>query len=347
MSLSLMGVLPVSGITLGMVAALPTLQAEVTQLGLDLADLATTSIKLAANALTPPDPTAFLTGVSALPLMLPTITDPTKIVAAGAEANVELIAKLGVVSLALEAGEPIGARLTAGLGGGGFGVWCYSGTCAGLVSLSPGAFGQGWERGILLATESLSTWGTFGQSVNTGQSGSASAGGPPTLTHLGSWSAGKLCPGFLEVSGQVGKFLLRLRGMKASLEGDIALTLGLNLPNPLEVLDEINALIAEAEQLLESMLQVPIDLTVDIGTIQARLDVVLEMTGKITAQLSAGGMAAWGYSGGSDLGGDIASALASGIPGGSGAGADIRAMMIAHASPDIWSPFGLIFGGFI
>jgi hypothetical protein len=347
MSLSLMGVVPVSGITLGMVAALPTLQAEITQLGLDIADLGLTTAKLAANALTPPDPTGFMAALSALPLMVQGITDPTKVVTAGAEANVELVAKLGVVSLALAAGDPIGARLTAGMGGSGFGVWCYSGTCAGLVSLSPGAFGQGWQRGLLIATESLASWGTFGQSVNTGPSGSAPSGGPPSLTHLGSWSAGKLCPGFLEVSGQIGKFLLRLRGMKASLEGDIAFTLGLNLPNPLEVLDEINNLIAEAEQLLESMLQAPIDLTVDIGTIQARVDVVLEMTGKITAQLSAGGMAVWGYSEGSDLGNDIASTLASGIPGGSGVGAEIRAMVIAHASQPIWSPFGLIFGGFV
>lgn len=344
MTMDLVGTLPVSGINLGLSLAPPILSAKITQLGVDLSNLSlavTAQLGVSANL---PNLVGLSAALSELQkTVMAMFSPPQKFISLGADLNDDLVVQLGLVDAALSLALSASTQLSAGFSVGDIAGWCYSGPARHLASTSS-AFSGEYYSGVMIATESISSWGQFGVSVNTGPSRTAPPGGPPMLTSLGKATGGEIFSGMLDVALVIDEFLLQLKGMKANLELSIDLTLGLNLPDPSALLDALMDLIGQAAHLLDNLVNVNVNLDFEIGSIQAQLDYILSLTGSIGAQLSAGGLALWRYSG-TDLGADVSSALSGGIPGGSGPDADIRAVIFAHGVPAMWAPFALLLGG--
>lgn len=342
--MTLMGVLPVSGINLGLALAPPVLQAEITQLGIDISKLGIALAGQLAVGINKPDFSVFAATLAKVPPAVADILDPTKILSVGIGLNADLAIQLGLINLALEPVLALALKLEAGLSVGGLAAWSYSGPASGLAALAPVAMAGGYQVGMMVATESPDSWGQFSVSVNTGKSKEAVAGGPPKLTFLGKLTGGEINTGLLEIDGIIKLFKLKLQGLKAQIELGLNLSIGVNLPDPSPLLAIAQELIQDALHLFDNLVNVQLDLQVSIGWIQLRLDYLLSLVASIGAQLSAGGLALWTYSG-SDLGGDVASTIGSGVPGGGGASNDIRALVIGCPSPSLYAPFGLLLGG--
>jgi hypothetical protein len=344
MSMDLVGVLPVSGVNLGLALAPPVLAAEISQFGIDLSTL---TLALAAQlelGLNVPN----LAGLTAVlnefpPAVQAMFTPPQKFITVGADLNADIAVQLGLVNAALAIALDAGAKIDAAFSVGGIAGWCYSGPARGLAT-AQSAFGTGYTRGVMIATENPSSWGQFGASVNAGPSLTAPSGGPPALTSLGKMSGGEVFSGMLSVTGEIKAFLLKLQGLKANLELSLDLTLGLDLPDPSALLAILNELLGQIASLLDNLINVKADIDLEIGSIQARLDYILSLSASVGAQLSAGGLALWRYTG-TDLGGDVSTAITGGIPGGTGPDADIRAVIFAHDVPELWLPFAILLGG--
>lgn len=344
MTMTLMGVLPVSGINLGLALAPPVLQAEITQLSLDISKLGIALAGQASAALNKPDVSVFEATLAKFPPAIADMLDPTKILSAGADLNADLAIQLGLINVALEPVLALALKLEAGLSVGGLAAWSYSGPASGLAALAPAAMAGSYQVGMMVATESPDSWGQFSVSVNTGNSKNAVTGGPPSLTFLGNLNGGQINTGLLEINEIIKLFKLKLQGLKAQIELGLNLSIGVNLPDPSALLAIANELIQDALHLFDNLVNVSLDLQASIGWLQLRLDYLLSLTMSIGAQLSAGGLALWTYSG-SDLGGDVASTIAGGVPGGGGPENDIRALVIGCATPSAYAPFGVLLGG--
>lgn len=345
MSLSLVGVLPVSGISLGLAMMPPILQAEITQFELDLTNLTLAIEAKLQVGLNIPDLAILTATLEQLKEALANLLNPANMVVLGADLNLELAAQLGIIELALEAALAAQAAFQAGLGVPGIAAWSYSGAASGLAAAAPGGITGPWQRGLFVATESLDSWGQFSVSINTGPSKTAAAGGPPILTALGSLGGGEILTGLVDLKARLDLFVLRLQGLKAQLEAHIQITLGVNLPDLSELLALLNQLMEDIEGLLDNLVTADVDLDAEIGWIQLRLDALLDLLYSLNAQLSAGGLALWSYSGAGTLGADIAGAISGGVPGGSGADADIRALALGCAEPAVWADFSPLLGG--
>lgn len=342
MTMDLQGVLPVSGINFALTLAPPVLQAEITQLGIDLSNLGIAVAGKLQMGLNVPNLVGLTSTLALLPPALASMLDPTKFLTLGASLNADLLLQYGLIDVAATLALSACAKLDAGFSVGGIAAWSYSGSAAGLASLARSSFFGPWQKGLMVATESLSSWGQFSASVNTGPSRTATAGGPPTLTDLGELSGGEVMANLLDVKAQLDLIKIKLQGMKVALELQLQLTVGVNLPDPSELIGIAQDLITQASQLLDNLINVSADLTAEIGLIQVRLDYILSLVASVAAQLSAGGLAFWTYSGNGTLGQDVAGAIANGVPGGSGPSNDIRAIVLAHETPSIWAPFGLL-----
>jgi hypothetical protein len=344
-TLTLAGVLPVSGVNLGLGLVPPVLQAEIIQFGIDLTRLGIATLAKVQAGFNVPNLAALEADIALLPPTLASMLDPTKFLTLCADLNVDLVAKLGVVDEALELALEAEATLTAGLSVGGIAAWSYSGPARGLAEMSP-AFSGPWSIGLVVATESLGSWGQFGVSVNTGPSKTATPGGPPKLTSLGQLTGADWCPGLFQLASKIHLFVLKLQGLKAGFEMQLDMTVGVNLPDVSDLLVLLAQIASDAEHLLDNLLNVSVDLDAEIDWVQVRMNAIVGLAADIGAQLSAGGLALWLYLGGTgQLVGEIARALAGGIPGGSGPVADIRALVLAHETPSVWTPFGAILGG--
>ena len=345
MSTSLIGVLPVSGINVGLALAPPILQAEITDFGIDLSKLTLAIAAQIELGLNVPNFAALAATLAQFPPTIAGMLNPSNMLTLGASLNLDLALQLGLIDATLALALSVKATIEAGLSTGGIAAWTYSGPASGLAALAPGSIVGNYTVGLIVATENPSSWCQFSVSVNTGPSKTAAVGGPPTLTSLGELSGGEISTGLLSFSGVLDLYLLKLTGMKAAIAAQIELTVGVNLPDPSALLALCNQLIADVAGLLDNLVNANVDLSVEIGTIQLRLDYILALSLSIGAQLSAGGLALWSYSG-TSLGADVATAIAGGVPGGGGPTSDIRALILGCATPSVWAPFGLILGGF-
>jgi hypothetical protein len=346
-ALNLVGVLPVSGINLGLALAPPVLQAELTRLQLDLSNLGIAIEAQAKFSINKPDFTALLATLQALQVAVQAFLNTPIMVTAGASVNADAVLQLGLIDLALDLVVSLEAKLSVGLNAGGLASWTYSGPCSGLVSASP-AMNGGWTKGVVVATENVGSWGQFGASINTGASATAQPHGPAvfeTLGRTGGLGGSEIFVGLLDIAKRIELFKIQLQGLKVALQLQIQVSLGLQLPDPSEILALIAQLMQDVMGLFNNLINVSLNLHIELQGIQLRIEALLALIVSIGLQLSAGGLALWTYTGQGTLGSDVADSLAGGIPGGSGANADIRALIVAAEDPDVWGCIAPLLGG--
>lgn len=344
MTISYAGSLPVSAVNVGLAATIPALQFEVTKLQADIAGLLPAIAgQLAMELDFPPDLLKFTAAYTAhLNLEnLQALLNPLSWVNAAADANADLTIQLGLVNAKLTPLLEIVAPLEAGLAVGSLSGWSYSGSARGFGTQLRAATPGGWGKtapsseisATIIATENPASWSAFGESFQTG-----TAGDLHYLGELGGW---EWSTGLWTLMARLRAFVLELQGLKASIEAQIQLSLGLNLPNPGDILDV--GLDLDLELMLDNMVNVRADLDVAIEGIQLRLNVLLALIADLQLQLSAGGLSVWTYSGqASELGPEFAEAIWDGVPSGNGPTATVHGLVIA-STPANMQTFGSIF----
>lgn len=344
MTISYVGSLPVSAVNVGLAAAVPALELEVEKLGLDITGLIPAIAASAEIALDfPPVALSYATELAAH-LNLAELTaqlDPTTWVSASVDANVDLGVQLGLVDLKLAAALAITAPLELGLAVGSLSGWSYSGSARGFGTQLKAATASGWGKttatstvaATIIATENPASWSAFGQSFYTGATGA--------LQYLGELGGWQWSTGLQDLMLRIRAFLLQLQGHKASLEAQIQVSLGVNLPDPQVLLDV--GLGLDLGVMLDNMVNVRADVDLAIAGIQAQLDLVLALIADLNIQLSAGGLGVWTYEGqASELGAEFADAIWSGVPDGNGATATVYGLAVA-ATPADMNGFSNIF----
>jgi len=344
-SIAFLGALPVSAVNIGLQASIACLQAEITKLELDITGLTpaiAASIEVGLDF--PPVALSYAAELAAR-LNLAEITaglDPTTWVSGAIDGNVELALTLGLIDLKLQVVLAITAPLELGLAVPGISGWSYSGTAHGFGALLSTATASGFGntpapaqvRATIIATESPGTWLGFSQGFNTGSSADG-------LHYLGQLGAAEWSTGLGTIMLRLRALLLELEGMKASLEAQLQISLGLNLPNPQILLDV--GLGLDLGVMLENMVNVRADITVAIGNIQLRIDALLDLIIALNAQLSGGGLACWTYEGpASLLGEELLGQIKMGVPGGNGPTAQISGLVLA-STPANMNTFSNIF----
>jgi len=338
------GSLPVSALNIGLSADIPALQLEVAKLQADITGLVpAVAAKLEIGLDFPPVAVSYAAELAAhLNLAeLAAMFNPAGWVSVSADANADLTIELGLVNLKLAAALAIVAPLEAGLAVGSLSGWSYSGSARGFGTSLRAATPGGWGRtapaseisATLIATENPASWSAFGESFATG-----AAGDLQYLGELGGW---EWSTGLGTLMVRLRAFILQLRGLKASIEAQIQVSLGFNLPAPQVLLDV--GLGLDLEVMLGNMVNVRADLDVAIGGIELQLDVLIDLIADLQIQLSAGGLSVWTYSGqAAQLGPEFAEAIWDGVPNGSGPTATVHGLVIA-STPANMTSFGNIF----
>jgi len=355
MSLSYIGSVPCSAVNLGLAASLPALSAEGSQFQADLDDLAASLTSQTDFALNfPPNIAGYLVSFA-------TSLDASAIAAAfnsanwatlNADANLDLVAELGLVDAKIAIVEDIATDIRAGVDAGGLTGWSYAGHARGLGRGMLDATECGFAgtdpseeiNALVVACADFDSWGTFGEGFNAGTSDGEDLGTTTTearLVSMGTLTGGQWNTGAAATLLRVEAFLAEMQGLKASIEDEIALSIGTNLPDPSVLLDVATSVDLDAA--LAGMVSAQIDIGAQVSTVQLRLDVVLDLVAELEGQLSTSGLYLWNYSGtAAGLGQALDAELESGLPDGSGAGAAIYGVVIACASPTAWAAFGNI-----
>ena len=350
MSISLLGVLPVSGINTGLALGIPAIDAEVTKLGEDIIRLQGAIPAQADVALNPPTLDGLFAVRGDLLAAIPA-WDPANIITGGADVNADAAIKLGLIDAQLALVGNIKASFQAGLDTGGLSLWTYAGRAAGFGTQLqaqtqngyPGAGSTEEVQALIIATESPTSWGNFSANFNTGTTAElnpADLVSSERLTFEGTFTGGQLNTGVLDASLPIDLFLLELEGLRASLELQLQVSVGLNLPS-LDLLAEL-AVDVDLELALDAVLNVSIDLLAEIDLINLRIQFLLDLIARLS--LDAGGLAVWKYSGpASGLGAAFVPEIATGIPGGGGPDVGSYGVVISTKLPSAWAAFGLIF----
>jgi hypothetical protein len=347
MSLSLVGILPVSALNIGITAALPGIQsaiAKLTKLQVSLQAQAEIAVNLPNLPLLAAAISVQLTG-------LPTTFDPLSMFTASFDAKADIGLKLGLIEAELALVGELAASLNAGLNTGGLTLWTYAGKAASFGELLAGHTATGFDAvgpndqifGLIIATESFSSWGSFSASFNTGSTSTKELETTDSaeLTYVGTLTGGQLDTGVLEAVLPINLYLLDLEALKLNLEASLQVCLGLNLP-PLPMLTA--GLNVDLQLLLDNLINVNVDLAAEISGLQLQIELLLELVVKLTASLSAGGLALWVYSGPArGLGSEFRTAIVNGIPGGSGPDVPAYGIVVSTKLPAAWAAFGAIF----
>jgi hypothetical protein len=350
--ISLVGVLPVSAINVGLVAALGGLTAEIAALQADITALAPAIAGQVEVALDfPPDPPSVTAALEAAldPLELAACFSPGALTVGASDLTVDVGVQLGLIETQLAGLQSVGAKLTAGLAAPAISGWSYSGEAAGfgetLAAATATGFGQiepdATIAGLVIATEDAASWGSFSKGFTTGGRSDG------VLRYHGELGGGQWNTGVATLLVRLELFLLKLRGLKAGLEASLNVALGLELPAVDVVVDAGLAIVADLgiDGLLENMVNVQADLTAQIGAIQLKIDALLALSADLSAQLSAGGLALWSYSGRAGaFGAEVRDAIAAGIPQGNGPRAHAYGLALAGESRNM-AAFSLAFGG--
>jgi hypothetical protein len=353
-TIALSGVLPVAAVNTGVAATLPGLSAEIAKLEADITRLGGAVIAQAdVSANFPPNAAAFLTtaGLDLTAAEIAAKLNPTNIVQASADANLDLAAELGVVEGQIAIVSGIEAAVAVGLDAGGIAAFSYAGraqhfgtTLATSTATGFGSFGPDDEiSALIIGSESFESWGAFSSGVDTGTSALAEASpGDATLRFLGTDDGARWNFGTGNLAARFATFRALLEGIKASIESQIQVSLGLNLPDLQAMLDA--SFDIDLDLALDNLVNAQIDLDVEIAAVQLQLDLVLSLVSDLNLQLAAGGLALWTYSGTAGvLGAELVPEVAGGIPQGNGPGAVAYGLVLAGRPPSMQA-LGAIFG---
>lgn len=354
MTISHGGTLPVSSINLGLEASVSGLQAEVTKLEADLSDLApAVSGKVTLAADLPADPLSYTARLAAetTSAEIAAQLTPGGVTFAAGDANVELVARLGLIDGQLAIVQGVTQTVGAGLAAGELAGWSYAGGSAGFgEKLDPatasgfGATAPGDQiQAVIIATESFASWQAFSGGMNTGTSSAAeTTAGIRDLRFMGILGGADWNTGTADLFGRISLFLDELEAAKANIEAQIGFTVGADLPEA-AVIAEASAGIA-AELGIDGLLanfEADVDLGVDF--LNAKIEFLLGLIAEIGGDLSAGGLTIWTYTGSAgQLGAALRGAIVSGLPGGSGPNAPIYGLVIAGPAESMLT-FGSIF----
>jgi hypothetical protein len=351
------GSLPVSAINVGLAGSVAGFGVQAAKLQADITKLGLSGIAQGQVALNfPPNPLSYAGAATAAlsPALLASILNPITIVGGSVDAALDVTLDLAIVTAQLAVVESLAASFSVGIESGGIAGWSYAGHAAGfgteLDRYTVNGFGKtpasAEVQAVIITTEDFDAWGAFSQSVNTGGTANATADANlAQLAYLGELSGGRWNSGVARLSAKLKLFVAELRGRKSSLEASLEFMLGLDLPDPTVVVDAGLSVFAEVgiDGLLDNMVNVRADLAASIGTVQGKLDLLLDGAADVAAQLSAGGLTFWTYSGtAGELGAALRSEIAGGIPGGSGPRAPAYGLALAGA-PGAMTLFGTIF----
>jgi hypothetical protein len=355
MPLVLAGTLPVSAINVGLAGALPGLAIEIGKLTADITDVAPAVVgKLQVTATFPPNPVLFGAGFAAQLNPAAVAGSLGSLSGTGGTANLSLVAKIGFLEGQISAMGAITGALGAGLNAGGIAGWNYAGRVAGFgpeleratSGGYPGANPDDVISGVVIATESLSSWVAFSEGFSTGASSTLPVeAGAARLLFMGALDGGEWNGSVAGLLARFNVFLGKLKGQKSGLEASAQVSLGLNLPSPDVILDAGLSVFGAlgVDGLLANMVNVQADLQGLIGSIQAKIDAIVSLQGSFAVQLSAGGLSVWTYSGrAGDFGKELRAALANGLPNANGPNATAYGLAIAGSVPTM-SIFGGIF----
>lgn len=355
MTLNRVGTLPVSAINLGVAAAPPALQAEVAKLQADVSGLtAAITTQLEVQATFPPNIAGYLTAFSLVldPSVLTSAFSPANWLALNADANVELVAELAFIEAQIAIVAPVVEDLEAGLTAPGLAGWTYAGDARGFGAELEGAtvHGTGAVNGreqvsaIVLGSASFSDWATFGTGFRTGPSSDEDLPDPTRerrLRYQGALSGGEWSGTARDLLPRLRLILEGLQGSKAAIEEQIAITVGLNLPDPSIIVDA--GLEVDLVAALGDMVDVQADLGADIGTVTGQIDAILDIAADVQATLSGGGLTLWTFSGElRQLGAELAEETRPGLPGVGERSAPAYGLVIAAKAPEAWADFGLV-----
>lgn len=356
MPLELVGTFPVSVLNIGLAASPAGLAVEAALLA---DDIAKATVSIGANVLVE----ASFPPSGALPALfasfdvaaLTSILNPANWVTLNADANAELLLDLAFAQLQLAAMEPLVLDLQIGLGAPGLYGWTYAGNAAGFGTTLQAETAAGFPGGVLpsgnvnalvIATNSFTSWGSFGNGIRIGTSGDENLGNQTAVQRLK--FIGSLDGGFwnVGVDGLLSGFeiiLAGLRGKVSQIQAQIDLSLGLNLPNPIPIIEA--SFNVDVDVALGNLINVSTDLTGEISLLQARIDANVELAGNLALDLSAAGLTFWSYSGpASGLGSELATELATGLPGaGEGPSGAVYGLVLASADASNWNNFGRVF----
>ena len=351
--LSLVGTLPLSVVNIGIAAGLPGVSAEAAKLQADITDLTPAvqgQIDVSSNF--PPNVAAYAATVAAAlnPAELAACMTPANVTFAAAEANTAVVAKLGFIQGQLGLVSSIRASLAGGIEAGSITGWSYAGRCSGFgpmlepqTKLGFGELGPADEvQGILVVTQSFTSWGQFAKSVSA-DPGTGATAADTRLTPHGRRSGAQWNTGVASLVARLDAYLGQLRGMEANLKASLRFSVGADLPSPSVVVDAGLEVSGSIDVLLDNLVNVQTDIDGAIGVIQGKVDASLSLVGELSGQLAAGGFAVWAYSGRADgFGKAVTSALVGGLPSAGGPGALVYGLALAGAGPSM-SAFSGIF----
>ncbi len=352
MGLSLSGVLPVSAINVGVVAAIPGIEEIIKKLAADI-----TGLQLALEAslevsLNLPDLPSFGFSFSAYLAALPQNFNPANILTASATVNVDIGIQLGLIEAQIAIVGDLIATLEAGLVPGGIALWTYAGRAGSFGSALELQTKRGFGHvaptdhiyGAVIATESFESWGSFSATFNTGTTSTEVATTDESkLTFQGFLGGEDLNTGVFELVQPIKLLLLELEGLRLQLLASIQVTLGINLPD-INLLLDIAANFS-VDLAFDNLINVKVDLVAQIAGLQLQLEILIEFIVSLNLLLSAGGLAVWGYEGpASELGTSLAAEIGvPGIPSGNGPDVPSYGIVLATKLPAVWASFGVIF----
>ena len=351
MGLSLVGTLPVSALNIGLVAAIPGITQQILDLQAQIGGLSASFAAQAEVGLNLPDLSTLGFGISAQLTSLPGLLLPTNWVTVGASANLDLVAKLGLIELQLALVGELVLSLEAGISAGSLSFWSYTGPTSGFGQGLAAQTASGWGDtgpeaqvgGLVIATESGPSWSIFGENFRIGASRGVTASSQARrLVYEGVFNGGQLNTGLLGVKIPLDLYLLSLQGLAASLAFQIQVSLGINLPSLSSLVGALEVMLPSL--VLENLVSVKVNLALEIQALTVRVEFLLNLIASLQISLSAGGLTFWAYSGSAaGFGSGLRDALVNGMPGGSGPDAPIYGLAIASEAPALWASFGQIF----
>lgn len=340
-------------LNIGLSASITGIQSQVDALLTDIASFQE-SIALQATFI-PPNPAAVAVGFTTAtdPVSLALALNPSNFATGAASFNADLVTELGLIEAQLAVIGELVANFDAGLSSGDLAGWSYAGRAAGfgesLAAQTRTGFGSVAAddniNALVIATELFASWESFSLGFNVGDSADEEIQGPSTtaqnLTFLGTLGGGDWNTGLLAARLPIDIFLLELQAASASLQAQIQVSLGINLP-PIDVLLGISANFDVSG--LVAGLAIRADLLAQIQILQGRIDLLLQAITNFQLALSGGGLTLWVYGGpASEFGASFEQEVVGGLPNANGPEAPVYGLAIASQNPDAWASFGLIF----
>jgi hypothetical protein len=303
----------------------------------------------------PPNPLSYAAAIAAQTSFAEVAAQltPGGITLAGFDSNAELVIELGFIEGQLGIVSGVTETIGAGLAVGELSGWSYAGSSAAFGEQLDPATASGFGttapsqqiQAVIIGTESFASWQAFSGGVNTGTSAQAETTAElERLEFLGTLGGSDWNTGAADLLARIQLFLDELEALKATLEAQIAVSVGLNLPDAQVIADFGAGIVADIgiDGLLGNFV-VQIDLDASVGFLNAKIEFLLGLIAEIGGDLSAGGLTIWTYTGSAgQLGAALRGEIANGLPGGSGPNAAVYGLVIAGPAASMLT-FGNIF----